>query len=152
MKKTIFLFSMGIMLLTSACAFNDGTPMTSTSSTSATGVSSDGKTLPPVFNQFSDIPIPERSEMDLKRSLIFGNQQWWTGRLVFASPYSSGGLFDFFMSEMPKFGWQEITVVRSKNSVLTFRQGNRVATILISGDNSGAEVEFTVSPSSISQN
>lgn len=149
MKRTIFLFSAGILLLTGACAM-DGAPMASTSSTASTGMDSEGKTLPPVFNQFSDIPIPERSEMDLKRSLIFGNQQWWTGRLVFSSPYASGGLFDFFMSEMPKFGWQEITVVRSKISVLTFRQGNRIATIQITGSSS-SEVEFTVSPSSASQ-
>ena len=148
MKKTIFLFSAGILLLTGACTINGSTPMASTSSTSAS-TSADGKTLPPVFSQFADIPIPERSEMDTKQSLIFGNQQWWTGRLVFTSPYSAGGLFDFFMSEMPKFGWQEITVVRSKTSILSFRQGNRVATIQISGDSS-SEVEFTVSPSAAS--
>ena len=139
------------MLLTSACTINGSTPMTSTSSAAATtGTDAEGRTLPPVFNQFSDIPIPERSEMDTKQSLIFGNQQWWTGRLVFSSPYSAGGLFDFFMSEMPKFGWQEITVVRSKISILTFRQGNRIATIQIDGDSS-SEVEFTVSPAAVAQ-
>lgn len=149
MKKIFFLFSASFLLLINACAINS-TPMATTSN-NTTGTNSDGSTLPPVFNQFSDIPIPERSEMDLKRSLIFGNQQWWTGRLVFSSPYAAGGLFDFFMSEMPKFGWQEVTVIRSKNSVLTFRQGNRVATIQIEGDNTSSEVNFTVSPSSLSQ-
>ena len=151
MKKTIFLFSTGIFLLTAACAI-DGTPMASSSAGSAAATADgDGKALPPVFNQFSDIPIPERSEMNFKQSLIFGSQQWWTGRLVFSSPYSSGGIFDFFMSEMGKFGWQEITVVRSKTSILTFRQGNRIATIQINGDSTGSDVEFTVSPSAATQ-
>lgn len=155
-KKNIVLVASSVLLLsTTACSsmMGGGAPLMSSSKNSdvTMGNPSAGDTggavIPPTFAQFTDIPIPEQSVMDLKRSLVFGGQSSWSGRLVFTAPYSQGGLFDFYMAEMPKFGWQEITVVRSQSSVLSFRQGNRVATIQLEGDSSGTDVAFTVSPS-----
>lgn len=106
-------------------------------------------TLPPSFAQFNDIPIPEKAMMDLKQSLLFGGESAWIGRLVFSAPYTQNGMFDFYMSEMPKFGWTEVTVVRSKVSVLSFRRDTRIATIQLESDIvGGTVVSFTVSPRS----
>ena len=103
----------------------------------------------PSFAQFNDIPIPEKATMDLKSTLLLGGSSAWIGRLVFAAPYTLNGMFDFYMSEMPKFGWKEVTVVRSKVSVLSFTNANRVATIQLEPDMvNGTIVSFTVSPRS----
>ncbi len=146
MKTAVFLFSLVLGAGLTACT--NGAPLMS-SSKNTDDVTGESKAIPPNFAQFSDIPIPEQSVMDLKRTLVFGGQNSWSGRIVFTAPYSQGGLFDFYMAEMPKFGWQEITVVRSQMSVLTFKQANRVATIQLDGDTAGTEVSFTVSPAGV---
>ena len=49
--------------------------------------------------------------------------------------------------DRPKFGWQEITTVRSEVSVLTYSRNSRVATIQIRNRTlGGAVVDITVSP------
>lgn len=107
----------------------------------------DGTNGSPSFAQFNDVPIPEKASMDLKQTLLLGGASSWVGRLVFAAPYTLNGMFDFYMSEMPKFGWKEITVVRSKISVLSFSSGNRIATVQLESDIvNGTIVSFTVSP------
>lgn len=103
----------------------------------------------PSFAQFNDIPIPEKATMDLKSTLLLGGSSAWIGRLVFSAPYTLNAMFDFYMSEMPKFGWKEVTVVRSKVSVLSFTNGDRVATVQLEPDMvNGTVVSFTVSPRS----
>lgn len=60
---------------------------------------------------------------------------------------SSSDSYDFFLREMPKFGWQEITSVRSEVSVLTYSRSGRVATIQIRRRTlGGSAVDIIVSP------
>ncbi len=99
----------------------------------------------PNFAQFKDIPIPEKATMDLKKTMLFGNDPI-IGRLAFSAPYNQSNLFDFYMQEMPKFGWSEITMIRSANSVLTFSKENRIATIQLATTVSGSsDVIFDIS-------
>jgi hypothetical protein len=101
----------------------------------------------PSFSQFTDIPVPPRSEMDTSRTLLLGSQDKWIGRLVFSSGYSVSQLFDFYKQEMPAFGWTEITTVRSELSVLTYKRQGRIATIQLSDTRlNNSEVQLTVSP------
>lgn len=103
--------------------------------------------LPYSFSNFTDIPIPERAEMSIDKTSIFGRDNNWLGKLVFSAPYSVGGVYDFYMEEMPKFGWSEITSVRGASSVLTFIRGLRVALIQLSPSTfNGTNIIFTVSP------
>lgn len=100
---------------------------------------------PPSFAQFKDIPIPEKATMDLTRTLLFGNEPM-IGRLVFSAPYTQTSVFDFYMLEMPKFGWKEITMIRSQNSIMTFSRNNRVATIQLHTTTVGStDVLFDIS-------
>ena len=140
MKKRIF-WLVALVLVAGACAYPETMGTRAADGTEGT--------LPPSFAQFNDIPIPEKATMDLKQSLLLGGESTWIGRLVFTAPYTQNGLFDFYMSEMPKFGWTELTVVRSKVSVLSFKRDTRVATIQLESDLvNGAVVSFTVSPHS----
>lgn len=106
-----------------------------------------GTVSPTGFGQFNDIPIPEGSTMDIDRTLILGAQERWIGRLSLATSQSAPATFDTFQSQMPKFGWTEVSAVRSETSVLTFSQGERVATIQIARATfGGANVDITMTP------
>jgi hypothetical protein len=101
----------------------------------------------PSFTQFRDIPIPSSTSLNKDRSLITGAQDSWIGRLVFTSFDNTTEMFDFYKNNAPGFGWEEITSVRSKISVLTYARGDRVMTVQIADRWFwGSEVELTVSP------
>lgn len=106
-----------------------------------------GTVSPTGFGQFNDIPIPENSTMDLDRTLILGAQERWIGRLSLSTSQPPPATFDTFQSQMPKFGWTEVSAVRSETSVLTFSQGERVATIQIARTTfGGSNVDITMTP------
>ncbi|MFN3077484.1 MAG: hypothetical protein ABT940_11490 [Alphaproteobacteria bacterium] len=110
-----------------------------------------GDAIRPSFAQFTDIPMPDGATMDLDRTLILGSQGSWVGRLVLGVRTNAGALFDFYRSEMLKFGWQELTAVQSETSVLAYRNGARIASISIQAGTlaapfSPSKVNFLVSP------
>jgi hypothetical protein len=122
------------------------TRSTAVSSTSPEAKKS-GAVTPTGFGQFNDIPIPEGSTMDMDRSLILGAQERWIGRLSRSTSQSAPAVFDTFQSQMPRFGWSEVSAVRSETSVLTFSQGERVATIQIARTTfGGSNVDITMTP------
>ena len=99
------------------------------------------------FTRFPDLPMPVSADLQMDKTLIFGTNDTWIGRLVIHSSHGANDMFDFYKREMPGFDWQEITSVRSKSSVMTYTRGERVATIQIEGRTlSGASVTVTVSP------
>ncbi|MCK5296102.1 MAG: hypothetical protein KAJ75_04365 [Alphaproteobacteria bacterium] len=151
MRQFGFFFTIMAMLATTACL-----PATTTMippSGSYSGIDGEAMdTPPPAFAQFTDIPIPDKAIMDLDKTLLLGSSNAWIGRLVFSAPYNTSGMFDFYMSEMTKFGWHEITVVRSESSVMTFKLDARIATIQLNNVGSNASrVSFTVSPEGVKQ-
>ncbi len=99
----------------------------------------------PNFTQLRDIPVPERATLDLKRTLLFGSDPL-VGRLGFAAPYAQSSLVDFFIQEMPKYGWTEVAVVRSSQSVMTFAKDIRVAMIRLNPEtDTQSEIMFDIS-------
>jgi hypothetical protein len=99
------------------------------------------------FARFPDLPMPVKAELNMFRTLVFGTNDSWIGRLVISASHSPNDMFDFYKQEMTGFDWQEITSVRSDTSVMTYVRDGRVATIQISGATlSGAMVIITVSP------
>ncbi len=99
------------------------------------------------FSQFSDIAVPAGARMDVERSLILGARDSWIGRLAMTATGNTTATYDFFLAEMPKFGWQEITTVRSEVSVLTYTRGDRVATVqILARTLGGSQIDITVSP------
>ncbi|MEQ9448696.1 MAG: hypothetical protein RLN70_07270 [Rhodospirillaceae bacterium] len=99
------------------------------------------------FAQFPDIAVPGGAKMDVDRTLVLGTRDAWIGRLAMSSGSDVTNSYDFFLREMPKFGWQEITTVRSGTSVLTYTRGERVATVQIGPKTlGGSNIDITVSP------
>ena len=131
----------GALLLAAGCTAGGGPVSTSGTSTGNSPRTAVG------FAQFPDLAVPAGAKMDVERSLVLGARDNWIGRLSINSSGSTSDAYDFFLREMPKFGWQEITSVRSEVSILTYSRSNRVATIQIRSKTlGGAAVDITVSP------
>ena len=106
-------------------------------------------TAPPnaSYAQFTDIPVPAGAKMDLDRTLVFGEKNLWIGRLVFTTELGASDAYDFFTTELPRFGWQSVTMVRSRTNILIYTRDNRAATLAITGQKlGGSTVLFSVSP------
>ena len=108
-----------------------------------------GTVVEAAFTQFPDMPIPEGGDVDLEQTLVFGGGNNWFGRLVITTSFGPNEMFDFYANQLPSFGWDVITTLRSTVSVLkiTHAREDRVATIQIQKRTiRGAEVTVIVSP------
>lgn len=102
----------------------------------------------PGFAQFTDIPIPPKNSIDLDRTLVFGSDRDWIGRVALSTSMGVSEVYDFYKREMPKLGWTELTSIRSSTSVLTYQMDNRVATIQLGSGRFGlgTQVDFWMNP------
>ncbi|MDR0367490.1 MAG: hypothetical protein LBH41_02850 [Rickettsiales bacterium] len=106
-----------------------------------------GNDLPYAFAEFSDIPIPERANMILDHTSIYGRGDDWVGKITYTVPYGVSGVFDFYISEMPRFGWDEITSVRGSSAAMSYVRGKRATMVQINPSSlDGTVVTLNVSP------
>lgn len=98
--------------------------------------STGGKSKAAVPSQYSGIALPQGYDVIESETLITGEGERWTGRLVYEVYTSSDEMFEFVRRQMPQLGWTEVSVVRAKNSVLTYSSAGtgRFATIEIIPD------------------
>lgn len=135
------LFAATLTIFAAGCTPGDNPVSTSGTSSGSAGRTAQG------FAQFPDIAVPGGAKMDVERSLVLGARDDWIGRLSMDTSGNSSASYDFFLREMPKFGWQEITTVRSEVSVLTYSRSGRIATIQIRNRTlGGSSIDITVSP------
>ena len=100
-----------------------------------------------LFTQFSDIPIPSGADMNLADTLVLGGADGWLGRLSLDAGFGMAEMYTFYEREMPRFGWEQITTVRARISTMTYRLGERIATITLQSQlTGGTTVDFTVAP------
>ena len=139
--KILILLYIGFLFLVNGCTGK--VPLV------ASGVSGE-EGLPPEeasFAKFNDLPMPGNSKMNLEKSLVFGGESDWFGRLNLIVGMNGAEVFDFYRFEMPNFGWKEITSIRSEISLITYQRGSRIANIRIDSTiRRQAEVWITVSP------
>lgn len=103
----------------------------------------DGSVIPPAFASFSGIPIPEPAFINLEETRALGYGDNWSGTLVFTSPFPTHEIFDFYIAEMPKFGWSDVATVRARISHLTYIKDKKAMQILIE-KNSDSESYVTI--------
>ncbi len=152
MSNIIFLFkikatffSLCLLILLGGC-LNKGVPLTASGVSGPEGIPSDQLS----FANFKDVPVPDGAKMDVGQTLIFGSESNWFGRLTFDATRDNAGTYDYFRLEMPNFGWEEVTSVRSEISILTYSRESRVATIQLSSNNmGGSRVSVTISPKGV---
>ena len=111
----------------------------------------DGREIPMAFQNFPDIPFPDRSLLSLEDSKTMGNGENWIGSVCFTANYNAGRVFDFFVAEMPKKGWVEIAVVRAGISQMTYVKDGKAVQILIQMEGSDSSfVTITAIPNQAS--
>ncbi len=99
------------------------------------------------FALLTDIPIPPGADLDVEKSLVLGDLDRWTGRVILDVDESATKAFAVYQTEMPNFGWAAIMSVQAGVSVLTFTRGERAATIQIENNTlRGSTVSITVAP------
>ena len=135
MFKKLLVLAFGILCLAS-CA-NKSVEISGT----------DGSEVPPAFANFPDIPFPQNAYLNLEDTKALGSGENWIGSVSYKAPYNANRVFDFYVSEMPKFRWVEVAVVRSRISQMTYFRDNRTLQILIesNGENS-AKITVTAIP------
>jgi len=141
--KNIFILLAGLMVLTGCETLSNlGSNQKDNQS-----IDSSSQTQPRGFADFTDIPIPNGAKMSLSNSLVFGGNDEWTGQVTKTTSMAAAETYDFYLTQMPGYGWTKITGVRSKTSVMTYVRGDRIATITIEPRSiTGSEIIFTVSP------
>lgn len=101
----------------------------------------------PDFGLLTDIPIPSGATMDNERSLILGDKDRWTGRVVMKLWKSAPEATAFYQQQMPAFGWEPIMAATSGISVMSYVRADRAATVQVeSGTMWGSTVKVTVGP------
>lgn len=94
-----------------------------------------------------DIPMPPDAKADADKTLIMGQGEAWTGRLVMTTSLSSAEACTFFQERMDGSGWRLLSATQAKTSILTFLRGERVASIQIEGRLfTGSSVMVIVAP------
>lgn len=101
------------------------------------------------FQLLTDIPIPSGATMDNDRSLILGDRDRWTGRVVMKLWKSGPEATAFYQQQMPQFGWEPIMAATSGISVMSYTRGDRAATVQVErGSMWGSTVSVIVGPRS----
>ena len=80
-QLSVFATSGLLCLLLSAC--NNGFNLGNTAPEETTSGNASVQPTPVVaFNRFPDLPIPPGGEIDLEKTLVFGSNEAWFGRLT----------------------------------------------------------------------
>lgn len=131
-------WSLGVALALTGCS--QGAPLQPTSSGAASEIEKS-------FSLLTDIPIPPNSTLDVERSLILGDLDRWTGRIILNVGQGTPQTFTLYQTEMTNFGWEPIMSVQAEVSVLSFTRGERAATVQIENRTlGGSAVSVTVAP------
>lgn len=136
-RRAIWLALVSGLVLT-ACT--QGAKLQPTSSAAPSGIEES-------FSLLTDIPIPPNSTLDVERSLILGDLDRWTGRVILNVGQGAPQTFAIYQTEMTNFGWEPIMSVQAEVSILSFTRGDRAATVQIENRTlGGSTVSVTVAP------
>lgn len=137
-----------VLLALSACA--EGPAVTATTAPTASDNVAAAGSSAQVMILAKGTALPAGYKVDPARTMIFGTDERWLGRLTYTAAGSADEVFDFLHREMPNFGWVEISAMRSDNSLLTFSSEStgRLATVNIRRGSviGSTQVDMVVAP------
>lgn len=98
--------------------------------------------------RIDDIPFPKKTSLNLNESLILGEGTNWSGQLKLSVPEDKIKVFNFYIRNLPDYGWKEQTTIRGEVSVLNYLGDNKRVTIITiaKGGFNSSEVLISVSP------
>lgn len=142
MRALRLVAAVGVVLALGACAKQD-----SVTAAGGAPTGNDGFNLPTIT---AGTALPAGYKIDTDRTMIFGMDERWTGRLSYSTKTNADEVFAFLHREMPNFGWVEMSSMRSDNSVMTFgsETTGRMAIITIRRGSAvgSTQVDMVVSP------
>jgi len=95
-----------------------------------------------------DMPLPQGAKIVGGESIIIGRGDQWVGRAVISAVQGATDVYAFFQSEYPKAGWNTVSAVKAKTSILVFTKGDRTATVEVSeGPFSGPKTIIVITSS-----
>lgn len=139
-KMSVLVLAAVAGLATAACTATTGGSKSSSTTTASTPAA-------PTYQPATDIPIPPGTKINTEKSLILGAPDKWLGRMVLSVGKPTTQTYQYYVDEMPGFGWEPVTAVQGKTSTMTYVRGERAAMVEIGpGALSGSEVSVTVTP------
>ena len=105
--------------------------------------------VPPDVLKIPQFPVPPKANVVLGDTVIIGDDAEWSGQVFLTAPYTVIQITQFYRSEMPKVGWVETSIVRSRRTSVSYTRGNRVATLRLSpqrDDPRSTEIDLVISP------
>ncbi len=146
----MFRRTSALAFIVSLSACSDGPAVTATNMPSASDNAAAVGSTAQVMILAKGTALPAGYKVDPARTMIFGTDDRWLGRLTYTAAGSADEVFDFLHREMPNFGWVEISAMRSDNSLLTFSSEStgRLATINIRRGSviGSTQVDMVVAP------
>lgn len=104
-------------------------------------------TIPPNVMTIPGLPVPAGAEVVLGDTVLVGQDDTWTGQVVMLSgDYEPVQITEFMRRAMPRYGWEETAIVRSRRTSITFVQDDRFATVRIMPRDRGTEMDIVVAP------
>jgi len=95
-----------------------------------------------------DMPLPQGAKIVGSESIIIGGGNEWVGRAVVNALQGTTDVYAFFQSEYPKTGWNTVSAVKAKSSILVFTKGDRTATVeIFEGSLGGPKSVITITSS-----
>lgn len=108
-----------------------------------------GSALPPDVLKIPQFPVPPKAEVVLADTVIVGDDEDWSGQVFLTAPYTVIQVTQYYRAEMPKVGWLETSIVRSRRTSISYTRGNRVATLRLvpqRDDAKSTDIDLVVSP------
>ena len=137
-RRPVLWLSLSAALVLTACT--QGAKLQPTSTADQTQIEKS-------FALLTDIPIPPNATLDVERSLILGDLDRWTGRIILNVGQAAPQTFALYQNQMSNFGWEPIMSVQAEVSVLSFTRAERAATVQIEKRTlGGSTVSVTVAP------
>src|SRR5688572_20514069 len=107
----MFRRATALILILNLAACAEGTAVTANNAPAATDAAAAGSTAQ-LMVLAKGTALPAGYKIDPGRTMIFGTDEKWTGRLTYTAAGSADEVFDFLHREMPNFGWIEISAMR----------------------------------------
>ena len=109
----------------------------------------DAAAIPPDVLKIPQFPVPPHATVVLADTVIIGDDEDWSGQVFLTAPYTVIQITQFYRAEMPKNGWLETAIVRSRRTSSSYTRGNRVATLRLTpqrDDAKGTDIDLVISP------
>jgi hypothetical protein len=114
------------------------------------GSSQPGKVVSGVYLDFDDILIPKAMQENRKMSSVFETPAISAGVLSLDGNIELIELIEFFMTNMTKDNWTDVSMFKGPRTILQFEKGNRWCVITLMDNRYGykTRVEIWVTPKS----